>query len=295
MMQMNTNAVEKRPCPVCRAPRPEFFCTRDGVDFLRCLSCKCLYQAALPDAARLDAIYQSQYHVHRGHAGDSSLESVKQATAKSYLQLIDRHGPPGRRYLEVGCSAGAALAAAAALGWHAEGIELSGDAAEIARARPGVQAVHTGDLLSAVFAPGSIDVITFFDVIEHIDPPHETLRAVHRALAPGGLVLMLTPDACSLSARLMKARWPHLFPEHVIIYSRSALADALRRAGLEVLRIGFAMKRVNLNMLIRHATIHPHIRFGAAVRLLGKIIPRPLQDRAIPFNIGEFYLIARRP
>jgi SAM-dependent methyltransferase len=149
--------------------------------------------------------------------------------------------------------------------------------------------------LDAPIDPGSCDVIALFDVIEHIDPPEDTIRAISQALAPGGLVLMVTPDAGSLSAATMKSRWPHLFQEHVIIYSREGLARLLMRFGLVIERVGFAWKRVNLNMLVRHATIHPHVAFGGIVRLLGKVMPGFLQTAMIPFNIGEFYIIARKP
>jgi SAM-dependent methyltransferase len=196
--------------------------------------------------------------------------------------------------VEVGCSAGAALAAAVERGWKVEGIEPSPEAAEVARRRPGVRAVHTGSLLDAAIPPNSVDVMLFFDVIEHIDPPEPTLRAVHRCLSPGGLVLMVTPDAGSLSARWMGRRWPHLFVEHVVIYGRAALAQALEQVGLTVERVAFAWKRVNLNMLVRHATIHRHVRFGALLRVLGHLVPRPLQNLTFPFNMGEFYIIARR-
>jgi len=286
--------VVERACPVCGGCEPRTFCERDGVRFVRCGACRSLYQAAEPDRARLAEIYARDYHRLRGHSGNPAIEAVKQATMRAYLARLEKLRPPGRRLLEAGCSAGAGLAAAAAAGWQAEGVEPAGDAAEIARRRSGVRAVYQGRLEDAPLPAQGYDVIVLFDVIEHIDPPHGTLTAIHRLLRPGGLVLIVTPDATSLSARWFRSRWPHLFAEHVILFSRGGLRRILEAAGFRVERQGFAWKRVNLDMLVHHAEIHPHVLSGSVIKMAGRIAPRFLRGAMVPFNIGEFYVAARR-
>jgi len=266
------------------------------VRFVRCGVCRSLYHAEAPDRERIGRIYQEDYHLRRGHSAEPSIEAVKIATITSYLEMLESAGLPGsrRRLVEVGCSSGAGLTAAGRLGWIVYGVEYSEAAAEEARRRPGVASVYTGTLEEAPFEDGSMDAITFFDVIEHIDPPEPAMRAVHRLLRPGGLVLMVTPNAASLSARLMRSRWPHLFVEHVILYSPAGLQALLERHGFRAERLGYAWKRVNLEMLVRHATLHPHVLFGGVLRLAGRVLPERLRERMIRFNIGEFYVIARR-
>jgi SAM-dependent methyltransferase len=283
-----------RACPVCKQNLPRAYCVHAGVPFVRCGACASLYQGSAPDWTRIAAIYQDDYHQLRGHADNPAVEIAKTATTHHYLRMLERLHPPGRRLVEVGCSAGAGLAAAAAAGWDVQGVEVSAASAAVARKRPGVGAVHTGRLEDAPLEPGQTDVIALFDVLEHIDPPDETLATICRLLSPGGLVLIVTPDGGSLSTRLMGARWPHLFIEHVIMYSRRGLRGCLQRAGFRVERIGFAWKWVNLDMLVRHATIHRHVVGGTLLRLLGRILPGLLLRMGIPFNIGEFYVMARR-
>jgi hypothetical protein len=81
----------------------------------------------------------------------------------------------------------------------------------------------------------------------------------------------------------------------VIVYSRAAMRSLPAGFGFRVERCAFATKRINLDMLVRHATIHPHIQFGAALRAAGRCVPRRLLRQAFPFIIGEFYTIARKP
>jgi hypothetical protein len=133
-----------------------------------------------------------------------------------------------------------------------------------------------------------------FDVIEHIDPPLAVLRTLHGLLAPAGLLLLVTPEGDSLSAHLMGRHWPHLFIEHVVLFSRRGLRTLLSVAGFEVLGSGFAWKRVNLDMLVRHAHLHPGVMGGRMLRLLGRIVPRGPQRAMLPFNVGEFWILARR-
>jgi len=286
---------DSRACPACRETCPRPLYSRDGVGFVRGGRCRTIYQAAAPDWARIERIYQDDYHAARGHAGDPAVEATKRATALAYLRLMARYEPPGRGLIEVGCSAGAALAAAASAGWDARGVEVSVPSAELARQRPGVRAVYTGRLEDAPLPDGDVDAFMLLDVIEHMDPPDAALATMFRKLRPGGLALFVTPDGDSISARLMGPRWPHLFIEHVVLYSRGGMRRALARAGFEFVRCGFAWKRVNLDVLVRHATLHPHVTGGALLRLVGKLAPRPLLQAMLPFNIGEFYMLARRP
>src|SRR5262245_58496450 len=106
-----------RPCPVCHAELAIPFCVHKGISFARCRNCRSIFQATAPDWSALAEIYKGDYHLRRGHSGDAALEAVKRATTANYLRLIKRMAPPGNRLLEVGCSAGASLQAAAELGW----------------------------------------------------------------------------------------------------------------------------------------------------------------------------------
>lgn len=262
---------------------------------MRCRDCQSLYAAEPLDWQKYRALYESaNYSTARGHAGDSAIENAKVATVRTYLRRLERSAPPGRRYLEVGCSAGAGLAAAAAAGWEVEGVEVSPPTAAVARARAGVRAVHVGTLLDAPFDVGTFDVVTMFDVIEHIDPPQPTMERVRQLLRPDGLFLLLTPDAGSVSARMLGGRWPHLLAEHVVCFSRRALRQVLHATGFQVLEVGFAWKRVNVEMLLRHAALHPEVVGSGLLRRLSAVLPDPLRRWTVPFNLGEFYAIARR-
>lgn len=160
------------------------------------------------------------------------------ANAHRLLDLV----PRGGRLLEVGCACGFLLQAARERGFAAQGVEMSAWASAYARDHLGF-AVHTGTLEGAALAGGSFDVVVLADVIEHLYDPAATVREIHRVLAPGGRLLLLTPDVGSLVARLAGPRWWGLLDDHYFYFSRRTLRRLLEREGFTVERIG-ALGRV---------------------------------------------------
>lgn len=134
------------------------------------------------------------------------------------------------RLLDVGCGNGALLEVAERLGWRAEGIDFDPAAVAVAvdrglRARP-------GRLDDYSFAAAAFDLIVLSHVIEHLDDPISTLRECRRLLAPGGSVLVVTPNAESLGHRVFAQNWRGLeVPRHLRIFGDNSLRSTAGRAG----------------------------------------------------------------
>jgi len=141
---------------------------------------------------------------------------------------------PRPRLLDVGCYAGIFLEIAAQHGWEAWGVEPSLWAAEEARRR-GLQ-VLTGTLASVDLPAHSFDVVTLWDVIEHLTDPRAELERINRLLKPGGLVCIHTIDIDSLLPRILGPHWPWLMEMHIYYFSRRTMARMLQATGFKVLR-----------------------------------------------------------
>ncbi len=109
------------------------------------------------------------------------------------------------RLLDVGCGLGFFVKrAGACAGWEAVGYEISPDAVRYARERLGLENVCCGRVEGASLPDGSFDLITLWDVIEHLPEPDALLQELARLLAPGGILFLHTPNA---AVQLLKARW----------------------------------------------------------------------------------------
>jgi len=165
-------------------------------------------------------------------------------------------GPPGR-LLDAGAGRGRFVAAARTAGWDARGIEPS--------ARGGTEygvVLQRAGIEDADVAPGSLDAVTLWHVLEHVEDPGGALTRVRSWLRPGGVVLVGTPNLASLQARLGGDRWYHLdLPRHRTHFTARGLRALLARRGLMPLRT--------------HHVLAEHNPFGLWQSLVSRVTPTP--------------------
>jgi len=138
------------------------------------------------------------------------------------------------RLLEVGSGYGYFLEMVSQAGWEAEGVEISNYACQVARSR-GCK-VHQKDLLSVPLVSESYDVITMWDVIEHLTNVGEIVERCAALLRPGGALIARTPDGRALrhTRGFLKAAYRHLaYPantaEHVFHFTPETLSLLMAR------------------------------------------------------------------
>lgn len=149
------------------------------------------------------------------------------------------------RVLEIGCGGGGTLAwlkEAGRANWVA-GIELSAEAAAIAR--PRVDALYEGDVDQHLsqFEPGSLDLILCLDVLEHLVDPWVTLKQLKILLQPGGHIIVSLPNIRHYSVLLpllFSGRWKYsdagiMDRTHLRFFSHDTAIELLQNAGLKAI------------------------------------------------------------
>jgi 2-polyprenyl-3-methyl-5-hydroxy-6-metoxy-1,4-benzoquinol methylase len=287
--------LETCPCPSCGAPPPgrarEEFPPYRVVD---CSACGLRFlspRVAREDAGRLygEASYWEEGGLERGYASYSVLEPLLVKTFVRRLRLLPPPGP-GARLLDVGCGPGAGLAAATSLGYEAWGLDPSPAGVAAARDRFGDR-VRLGRLSDRALPEGSFDVVTLFDVVEHLYDPRRLAPDLDAHLAPGGRVLIATPNCESLLARFSGRRWvSYKIPEHVVFYSPRTLRAALHPV-FELERIRPCGQVASLDFLLE--------RFAAALPAGGGLLRRlssfPAARRVRFYaNSGSMLAVGRR-
>ena len=229
-------------CNVCGSASREAVWTKDGYRLVRCRSCGLLYIENPPSSEELRAHYSFAAGYHKGLAADGADVVVHADEARANLSVLNQNAQSGR-LLDIGCSTGLFLAVALQAGWDARGLEYSADSARVARERHGLE-VEQGELLSGRYAPALFDVVTMWDVIEHMPDPRAALRVVHEILKPGGLFVAKTPNAdgiyprASLAVAGLAGLWGHPEPPgHLYQFSVTTLGRLLRDCGFTTGRI----------------------------------------------------------
>jgi 2-polyprenyl-3-methyl-5-hydroxy-6-metoxy-1,4-benzoquinol methylase len=239
-----------------------------------CSRCGFLQQWPVPEAGRLLDAY--------GAVEDPLYLAEKENRYLTFRKALGVLGPADeRRLLDVGAYCGYFVDVARAAGFAAEGIELSRWAVEQARAAGLPVANET--LEERARRGGRYDVLTLWDVIEHMPDPRAELAAAHRLLAPGGRIHVSTIDAASPVSRLLGARWPWLMDMHLVYFDRVTLPMLLEETGFRVLSRRSYTHTVSADYLLRKAQASfPPLSgaLGAARRLLPARLP-------VPVNLGD--------
>ena len=136
------------------------------------------------------------------------------------------------RILDVGCGTGANLLMLSNYG-DAEGVDISKDALAFCRER-GLDKVKLGAGEELPYDDGTFDLVTAFDVVEHMDDDLAGLREMRRVLRPGGRVLLFVPTFMFLWGLQDDVS------NHRRRYRLSELRRVLEQAGFEIERSTYA-------------------------------------------------------
>lgn len=221
---------ERRSCPVCGAVGGSRLWETDDASAVRCARCGTGYldQRTARAAATAADTYERVY------ARPARLDPL---TVRSYEAVLERFARyrRSRRIVDIGCGAGGFIAVAARHGWEAMGTEAAPGAGELARAAGAT--VLIGERALDAIEDASADVVTLWEVVEHVDDPVGLLAGSRRILRPGGLVYLTTPNFGSLQRRLLGRRWPRFHLEHETYFDGRTIELAVARAGLRKVRV----------------------------------------------------------
>ena len=193
------------------------------------------------------------------------------------------------KVLDIGCAGGAFLRAAEKLGLSATGIEPSKWLSQYAREEHGLD-VHSGTLSNNQFPDSSFDIVTLWDVIEHLSNPESELHQIYRILKPAGLLIVNYPDFGSLPAKLLGRKWPFLLSVHLIYYTRQTMRQQLKKAGFEILDSGLHWQTLELRYVLKRAAA-----YFPTIRYLGRLIESiGVGSLPLTYWIGQTRVIARR-
>jgi len=139
-----------------------------------------------------------------------------------------------RRLLEIGCATGELLALARARGAHTLGLDLSPQAACLARERHGLE-VRRGAIEDAGLPAQAFDVVLALEVIEHVISPTRFLAQIARLLMPNGLAALSTPNY--RHGQRCGKQWQgfHTSFEHLYFLSSGVLMRMAAAHGLDLL------------------------------------------------------------
>lgn len=218
------NLIERDGCPLCGADEASIFIAFPSIPIVRCNNCGFMYSKNTLSESESSLYYRENFGSLRHLQGQIVNSKVNLTVLEC---LVDFRGI--RTVLDVGTGYGFLLRD---LGDRYEnlnvvGVELSRQEAEFANAKLG-QKVINSLLVDSGLAKGSYDLVTSFEVIEHISHPIDFLLELCEYVKLDGYLLIMTDNFDSRMAKALGAGFPKWIPHaHISHFSPSTLAQAI--------------------------------------------------------------------
>jgi SAM-dependent methyltransferase len=218
-------------CPLCKSPTPRSMhrTHTDGVEYTQYHCDACLVEFWWP----LKNPGASWYQAHEKY-GNRNTDPIWEPTA-NHKKVISYLAPMKGAVLDVGCGIGNFSMHAKKSGWEVGGIDFDPDAIASAKKVTGSNDFEVADIVSFAqqHPEKKYDLVTFFDVLEHVDNHNEFIDSIKKVLKPGGYIAMSMPYR-KHALWLMKGDVP---PNHLTCWDRTSLRRFLEARGFEVLSL----------------------------------------------------------
>lgn len=207
--------------------------------FVLCTNCGLIFQNPRVNQSEINEYYPPEYDSYQVQDMDSRDMSsrINQYGLSKRSRIITDLVESGR-LLDVGCASGNFLRTMQkAPGWDLYGVEISEHAASIARDKYHLN-VFNGELIEAKYPENYFDVVTLWDVLEHVIDPKSLLLEVRRILRNSGYMIIRIPNGGSWDARLFGKYWSGLdAPRHYYVFNKNTITQLLGLSGFRVNKI----------------------------------------------------------
>jgi 2-polyprenyl-3-methyl-5-hydroxy-6-metoxy-1,4-benzoquinol methylase len=260
----------KSPCPVCEATVCRSFKQKNrfetvqsfspsssdfGIffDLFKCQGCGAVFSLEYPDYKNIEFLYLNSDH--EGYLAESK---NRQATFRRIIKLVKGYlGVTNApiSLLDIGASAGLFLHTVqeSEPTWSVSGIEASRQAVAACKSRFGIDLIHgmLEDMPLEVYE-GKYDVISMFDIIEHVQEPLKMMQKASALLKVGGILVVTTPNIESWTSKILQSRWWSYRLMHNVLFSRQSMRHLMSRSSLQVIRMRGLIRLFSLGYCMKH-------------------------------------------
>lgn len=281
-------------CKVCKGQNIKFFAEKNNWKIYKCRQCGLIFVWPLPE--NLSCLYSADYFNGAkkgfGYVNYDNDKLAMAATFDLYLDKIELFLGSKGQLLDIGAATGYFMEIARKRGWEVWGIEISEHASNLAK-KKNLRVLNSA-LSETSFPHNFFDVITLWDVLEHLPNPEHDIQLINKFLKPGGLIAVNTPDVSSFCAEIMGRRWHALLPpEHLTIFNPQNLSALLGKSGFKVVLVDKIGKKFSLQYIFNILSNWQKFFFWhwLAERLKSNCFGK----LAIPINLRDnFFIIARK-
>lgn len=233
------------PCPACETPDTQNGFKKHSFQYGQCVDCGTIYTSPRPDKSELLRYYaeseSQKYWINTilKQTGEKRQAQIMQPNIERIEHILQEQNRTPKRVLDVGASGGAFLSAWKARHNEAEliGIEPGEDAA--AKCRENGITVFEDFVENAAGQDGAQgDLVTCFEVLEHVQEPLTFARALCDVTAPGGMAVITCLGADGFDIQILWEKSRSISPPyHLNFLSKSGMETLFSKAGFDEVEI----------------------------------------------------------
>jgi len=240
MTQIHTES-----CPVCRkndfsllATCTDNLVSKEKFTILKCDACGFGFTQDFPSEDIIGKYYEATDYISHSDTQKGIINKlyhrVRKISLNSKAKLLNRvHGKDTGDLLDIGAGTGYFLNKMKDSGWTVTGIEKAAQARSQAKEMFGVDCLESGSLFQ--IPANSMDIVTMWHVLEHVENLNETLDAIYRILKPEGTAVIALPNKNSTDARHYKENWAaYDVPRHLWHFSPADFSLLAGKHGFKV-------------------------------------------------------------
>jgi 2-polyprenyl-3-methyl-5-hydroxy-6-metoxy-1,4-benzoquinol methylase len=248
---MDLNNREPVNCPLCDKNNPHLKHRINSWSIVQCTHCNLIYVNPRLHKKELIQLYNENYFDNEV-VGYVNYKDNKQLRTKNFLKWInDASGffneDEVHNALDIGCAAGYCLEIFKDKGWKPVGVELNKEYA--AQLSKNGYTVHNMPFLDVDFKE-NFEIITLFDVAEHLTDLKSHFIKLHSILSANGVIIIITPDYNSLQRKLFGTKWFQFKPiEHIHYFTLNTFRKLADATGFSVVKSKRAGQFSNVEFL----------------------------------------------
>ncbi len=285
---------DKVICPLCKSQQNYTKINFKDYRIVYCINCTVGFLTPFPTLAELKKYYGEEYF--NGKHGENSgyknyllLKENLQYEAIKKLNLINKYIPTGN-LLDLGAGTGIFLANAKNYNYEVYGNDISSFAVKFLKK----QNIKTfeGPINQKNLPKNKFNIITAWDVFEHLPNIHEACTAIFDALLPDGYLFITTPYTNSLDSIIFQEKWYGYkkIPEHLFYFNKKSIKFLLEKSGFKIVNyknwgffrsIGFILTKLELYL--------------PSLRMINKYLSRTnLWNWSLYLPFTDFLIIAQK-
>lgn len=298
--------MRKNPaCLACQSQKTGRLFKKHRRDYWRCQNCGFQFVSPFPGLAVTRKYYQKGFWKQSSHRGRKVVGYIGyRRERESFLAYFDsvlkrtkkRYPKLSGRVLDIGCGPGLFLKVARRAGFGVYGLDLSAEAVKAARKELRTKNIFERPIEKAGLGADVFDLVTSFQTVEHVSKPEQFLQEIMKAVKPGGVVLLATPDADGWLAGLMGENWfSYRHPDHLLFFNFESLSRLLKKTGfVRVKRLKDPPRWYRLDYLLEiSAYYHRNKVLYNSIKLLRKMTG-PLGKIKAPLPLGSLLVTAEK-